>query len=171
VCLPGNAAQPCTRDEDCPLSAQSFAQHCDFGATAADGGTGGGATAGVCAPECGGDSDCDADQHCGNSSSTYCTPRAGACLGDGTLCSPCRSDADCTSGGYCLFEEYSGEHFCSQAAKGSCSAAGGCPSKTGAGSSKVACTTMASDFAPVNQCVGLVSLGGSSIPGCWTVSR
>jgi len=170
VCLPGNAAQPCARDEDCPLSAQDFAQHCDFGAIAADAGSG--PTMGVCAPECGSDADCAGqDQHCQNSNTAYCTPRAGVCKGDGTLCSPCRSDADCTGGGFCLLEEYSGERFCSQAAKGTCSASGACPSKTGAPGSQVACTTMASSFAPVNQCVGLVQLGGMPIPGCWTASR
>jgi hypothetical protein len=29
----------------------------------------------------------------------------------------------------------------------------------------------ASTFAPIDQCVGLVTLGGTQIPGCWTVSH
>jgi hypothetical protein len=166
LCLGGTSPQPCTRDEDCPPSAQNVAQHCDLGPV-----TGGmlGMT-GVCAPECGSDADCDTakGQHCQTSNNSYCTPRAGVCKGDGSLCSPCRSDADCTHG-YCVEAPYSGERFCSQMANGMCPGAGACPTKTGVTGSSVACTTMASDFAPVNQCVGVVSLGGTDVPGCWTV--
>jgi hypothetical protein len=128
---------------------------------------------GLCAPECGSDGDCDATkgQQCQNSNSSYCSPKAGVCKGDGTLCSPCRSDADCVNGGYCVEAPYSGERFCTQRAHGTCPGPGACPGSTGAPGSSVACTTQASNFAPANQCVGLVLLGGSPIPGCWTAGR
>jgi hypothetical protein len=178
LCLPGNAAQTCSRDEDCPPSAQNVAQHCDFGPS----GDAGPAAQGVCAPECGSDSDCDPSQaqHCQDSYATYCAPRAGVCDGDGSLCAPCRSDADCKGGGFCLDAPYSDERFCSQAAKATCPSGAAlpgnaCPAKTGSQAS-VACTTEGSDFAPTNQCIGLVTIGASTgqasqVPGCWTVSH
>jgi hypothetical protein len=182
LCLPGNAAQPCTRDEDCPPSAQNYAQHCDFGAP-----TGGVPPAmGVCAPECGADTDCDATQHCKNSTSTYCMPRAGVCKGDGTFCSPCRSDADCTDNGFCLDAPYSHERFCSAPTNGACPMgtarlmAGMCPTPPAGATyhGAVSCQNATDTFAPVNQCFGVVTFGvdpttggPAGSPGCWTVNR
>ncbi len=176
LCLGGagaTAPQACTRDEDCPPSARSYAQHCDF-----SGGVGPSAM-GFCAPECGSNSDCDSGQQCQNSGSSYCTPRAGVCKGDGSLCSPCRSDADCTNGD-CVYAEYSTERFCSSTAKGVCPsnappAAGMCPAKTGAPQSGVGCVSapapgmaLPPTSPPVNQCVGVVDLGGAGVLGCWS---
>jgi hypothetical protein len=155
-------APACASDDDCPPTAGTF-QHC---------------LAGTCTPECGGPSDCRADQKCGLLS--VCHPRAGVCLGDGGFCSPCRSDADCQDG-YCLSAPNSTERFCSQTAQGSCAGdaatTGTCPARpNGAKYMGVACTTEADSFAPANQCVGYVVLGTSTgaqeeTPGCYTINR
>ena len=157
-------AQACASDDDCPPANGTF-QHCNGG---------------ECAPECGSARDCSAGQTCGPVS--VCTPRAGVCAGDGTFCSPCRSDADCTDG-YCLAADYSTERFCSQAAAGgSCDAdAGppfaGCPTRPpGANYRGVSCTTSSTDFAPAGQCFGYVILGTATGiqqggAGCWTANR
>jgi hypothetical protein len=183
LCLPNARGASCTRDEDCPPNTQNVAQHCDFGASA-DGGSAG--TTGLCAPECGSDADCDSAQmqRCAGSSSSYCTPRAGVCKGDGGYCSPCRSDADCNNG-YCIEAPYSGELFCTQAAHGTCPATGAplpgtCPSKPAGASGKAYACLPAADplFGPANQCIELVTMGtdptaGGPVynPGCWTPDR
>jgi hypothetical protein len=162
-------AQACVNDDDCPPTQTTF-QHCN---------------AGACAPECGGDGDCNAavgDQTCVQPLKV-CMPRAGACRGDGSFCSPCRSDADCSSG-FCLIAAYSTERFCSQAMKAGtmCSTMGppmgSCPATAaGANYKQVACTSAATVFSPANQCVGEVSFGRTSTgqvsfaPGCWTANR
>jgi len=115
VCLPraddqkpGSYCAPCKSDVDCPKNGDT-AQHC----TSADA-NGGSET--VCAPECATDDNCPADQKCSDpgTGTSVCVPRAGTCKGDGTLCSPCHSDADCAAGagGYCVQADYSTEHFC-----------------------------------------------------------
>jgi hypothetical protein len=43
----------------------------------------------VCTPECSSDGDCAAGQRC--KALSVCVPRAGACVGDGSFCSPCRT--------------------------------------------------------------------------------
>jgi hypothetical protein len=163
------APQSCVNDDDCPPTQGTF-QHCN---------------AGACTPECSGDGDCNAgvgDQKCAQPLKV-CLPRAGVCFGDGGLCSPCHSDADCTDG-FCLTAAYSTERFCSKAMKSgtTCSTmgppAGSCPAPpAGANFKQVACTSAASDFSPANQCVGEVSFGRTStgqvqfVPGCWTANR
>jgi hypothetical protein len=187
LCLPGNPGQPCARDEDCPPNAQNFAQHCDFGSASGDAG----ASMGQCAVECASNTDCDNGQKCGNSNTAYCTPNAGVCRGDGSLCAPCRSDDDCTGGGYCVVAPYSHEHFCTFPANGHCPtmgmvSPGTCPAAPkGAtypqadGNGSVACWSKADDltFSWFDQCVGFVSFGtdnsGTTVysPGCWTANR
>jgi hypothetical protein len=44
-----------------------------------------------CAPECGDNTDCDADKRCEGG---YCIPWADTCKGGG-FCTPCRFDSDC----------------------------------------------------------------------------
>ncbi|HEY5242209.1 MAG TPA: hypothetical protein VIJ22_12110 [Polyangiaceae bacterium] len=182
VCAPAQGAT-CVSDDDCPSvqvpSGGAF-QHCNQG---------------TCTPECGGDSDCTGmGQKCGSLSA--CQPRAGTCLGAGDFCSPCRSDADCTSGGgYCLYADYSTERYCStKVATGMCAnpnmtgviinaaSAGQCP-KAPAGSAAssttkgaVGCTFSSTTLAPPDQCVALTSIsngngGETQVVGCWTANR
>jgi hypothetical protein len=157
----------CLSDDDCPPANGTY-QHCN---------------AGVCTPECSGDSDCSTwmgNQRC--TPLAVCTPRAGSCLGDGGFCAPCRSDDDC-HGGYCLTAPYSGERFCSHAVKTGATCGmtgpppGSCPTRpSGANYKVVACTSMADDFAPADQCVAEVTFGTAQgvvqyAPGCWTANR
>jgi hypothetical protein len=175
VCQTPDSGMSCTRDEDCPLSTAANSngnfQHCEL--TPVEGGFG---TSGQCTPECGSDGDCDMGQHCKASAVTYCTPRAGVCKGDGTFCSPCRSDADCTDG-YCMVSPYSFERFCSvKTSMPGCDPTKAnppaCPMRVSGDNWKATACTMT----PANQCVGLVTLGASTgmsayLPGCWTVNQ
>jgi hypothetical protein len=92
-------------------------------------------------------------------------------------------DADCPNG-FCLAAPYSTERFCSQTMKSgmTCSSTtgpppGSCPTApSGANYKGVACTSVAADFAPANQCVGVVTFGTAMgqvqhVPGCWTANR
>jgi hypothetical protein len=191
-CFAGTCGVPCARDADCPPS-NGAPQHCASGACVTQAcqsdddcpptaGTYQHCNAGACTPECGSNADCNPaaqDQTCVPLS--VCVPRAGTCLGDGSFCSPCRSDADCADG-YCLSAPYSEELFCSQkAAAGPCTADGApngaCPTPpNGANYKGVSCTATTDDFAPVDQCVGVVTFGTSQdmpvyTPGCWTLNR
>jgi hypothetical protein len=166
VCMPA-AGSACHSDDDCPPSTQNVAQHCQMG---------------QCTPECAGDRDCAGAQGSGGATCQWrrlCAPRAGVCVGDGTLCSPCRSDDDCKAGGgYCVDgAPYSKERFCTQKATvASCDTTTtnppGCPTP----SSKDNWVAVACLNTPANQCQGLVTLGASTgqtmvVPGCWTVNR
>ncbi len=142
---------------------------------------------GRCTPECSSASDCAGTQTC-VTNVNVCEPRAGVCVGDGTLCSPCRSDDDCApktpalgaappAPGLCLTAAFSSERFCTAAATvDACDASAtdpaGCPlPQSGQPWTGVACIG-----APQNQCYGLVTFGTSTgspmqIPGCWSVNR
>jgi hypothetical protein len=54
-----------------------------------------------------------------------CYHRAGSCVGDGSVCSPCRSRKDCdvASGAICYRNQYTQERFCTS----TCTGAGTCP--------------------------------------------
>jgi hypothetical protein len=164
VCTPAKG-QACKTDDDCPPAKGTF-QHCIKGA---------------CTPECGGASDCDADQQCGVVQA--CVPRAGTCVGDASFCSPCRSDADCKSGGgICAYADYSTERYCTvPMSKGTCpqdtSGMGytinappkaSCPSApAGAPAAQahygaVGCTIVGTQLAPADQCVALTSISNGS---------
>jgi hypothetical protein len=177
VCLPAQGAT-CASDEDCPPTSSTF-QHC-YG--------------GTCTPECGSDSDCTGtSQKCGSLGA--CQPRAGVCVGSGSFCDPCRSDADCSqAGGTCMRADYSTERYCSVPTKGTCPTTtqqgviinqpgnGMCPTApSGSPASSttlgaVGCTFSSTDYAPPNQCVALTSIsdgsgGETQVLGCWTVNR
>jgi len=162
-------AQSCASDDDCPPTAGTF-QHCN---------------AGACAPECSTAADCNpsaGDQACVPLS--VCVPRAGVCVGNHKLCSPCRSDADCT-GGFCVNAQYSTERFCSAAMSGTATCSSTAPPSvadcpllpTGIPATGFGCTTSAdTSLAPANQCIGEVSLGSSQgvaqyVAGCWSVHQ
>jgi hypothetical protein len=182
VCTPA-AGQPCQSDDDCPPAKGTF-QHCvaPQANKAPDAG-------GSCTPECGGAADCNAGQTC-MPTFQVCLPRAGVCVGDGTFCSPCRSDLDCTpattgagagqGSGVCFSSApYSQERFCGgPSTVNDCDASAsdppGCPTPSGSDNWKhVGCTQ--TPGAGV-QCFGIVTFGTASgnpvgIPGCWTVNR
>lgn len=181
VCTPaegpdGGTGPSCQSDEDCP-PVNGFNSHCYSGA---------------CTQECGSASDCPGPNPQKCTALSTCIPYAGVCLGDGSFCSPCRSDGDCTSGGYCMYGEagYSTdltsgvERFCSAAAMGTCPTstmsgvefntptAGMCPSAPAGSAAAVAskgfvdCSFEAvKNLCPANQCVAFVTYFTGSTDG------
>jgi hypothetical protein len=134
VCTPAQGP-PCHSDDDCPPADGTY-QHCD---------------AGTCTPECGSNSDCTGTEQTCTRLAT-CQPRAGTCLGAGGFCSPCRSDADCTDHGYCLYADYSTERYCSVPV-----ARGQCPPSTTAG--------VELDSPTAGQCPAAPKGSAASVPG------
>ena len=170
VCLPRQYCSPCATDVDC-APANGAPQHCVAGTD----------TATFCVPECHTDAECPLDATCASRENFgACTPRAGVCKGDGALCSPCRSDADCT-GGYCVPAYNSTEHFCTMKSGVTCSYASSgqiidqCPSSTRATPNVGCSTTGVQANMPPDQCLGEVQQGlddsgnPAYVEGCWTV--
>ncbi len=168
VCMPRTYCSPCASDIDCsPVN--GVPQHC----LAANDGTQ------YCAPECTSDPQCALDAHCvPQRNYAACVPRAGVCVGDGSLCAPCRSDADCK--GTCVGAYQSPERFCAVKSGAPCvlqkdgSITAQCPSSTPA-TPRVSCSVSQYEpDMPPDLCIGEVVFGtdnGQPIyeTGCWTV--
>jgi hypothetical protein len=187
VCLPRTYCAPCASDIDC-VSSGGAREHC----VADTGGTK------YCAPECNGDTQCNQEASCKDNpdaNTKVCTPNAGVCIGDGSFCSPCRSDGDCTGGGACVSSSYSTEHFCTVPstvqctfidAASSCKLNSQCPKNAITGG-ETSCTFKGQqNFCtitnvngtpntwpniPNNFCFGEVKLDTNFVPGCWTTPR
>lgn len=169
VCLPRDYCSPCKTDIDCGPS-NGVTQHCVADSTG---------QANFCTPECASDTNCQNDAKCGNYGGfSACTPRAGTCVGDGSFCSPCRSDADCPNG-LCWSAEYSKEKFCTVKSGKTCTLDSNnklisdCPTKNPAPGAVVGCTyPAAAQGEPLNQCVGYVLQGTGQdqgyVWGCWS---
>ncbi len=116
VCQKRAYCAPCVADLDCPPD-KGRPQHC---VPTADG------SASFCSPECTSNSTCNNEAACSPLGSDptikTCYPRAGTCKGDGSYCSPCRSDADCGQDGACVKGQYTTEHFCAKKAGSPCQA-------------------------------------------------
>ena len=172
VCVPRDYCSPCATDVDCP-SVGGAAGHCvnDSAGNL------------YCATECQKDNNCVAQAACTDVGIgvKVCAPRAGACVGDGSICSPCRSDADCPAG-VCARSGYSTETFCTVKSETPCNVVGGklqgakCPGSPISGV-KIGCQPDNTDpYIPKDQCMGLVPLGVGTdgetiVPGCWTPAR
>jgi hypothetical protein len=165
ACLPRGYCAPCRTDLDCAKAQDGSSQHCLTDITG---------SARLCAPECATDSNCALDAACQDNdevNARVCVPRAGVCVGDGSLCAPCRSDADCSDDGLCASAAFSTERFCSVKSKTSCAtSAAGCPKRGDGGG--VTCTQSDSPGLPKDQCVGYVNVGaGNPQLGCWSKPR
>ena len=111
---------------------------------------------------------CTQDADCAGGK--YCFPNAGTCVGDGKLCSPCRSDSDCKAGGgICASSSYTTERFCTQPSASKC-ASRDCPAAP-EGVAGVGCTKEPFDDVPGGSCIGLFKLDKNDIPGCYTRAR
>jgi hypothetical protein len=162
VCTKHEYCSPCGGDRDCPIidGKQSHCAPDDVGGL-------------YCAPPCTADANCRLDAACNNTlenGTKVCKPRAGTCKGDGTLCSPCRSDADCPDG-YCLKGNYSPERFCSVKAGAMCVSGtkSDCPAFTAMKGTTIGCQSDAGDEnIPRNQCIGIVPFADNADVGCWT---
>jgi hypothetical protein len=159
VCLRRTFCATCGADVDCPDVAGTH-QHCihDNGIS-------------FCAPECTGAGTCPTEAKCilANLGSTMiCYPRSKACVGDGSICSPCRADSDCGDDGVCIKGDYTTEKSCAKKAS-SCSA---CPTSIKTPPVSVGCLKEATDTQPANYCFGLYSIAGEpSDIGCYSPSR
>ncbi len=168
VCKKREYCATCVADVDCP-SVAGVKSHCV--ASTGDG-------VSLCTTECANDGNCNPDATCTDGAgTTVCMPRAGTCKGDGTLCAPCRSDVDCPKG-YCIYDAYSHERYCSVASKTPCSVSSSmkliadCPSLPPNGPG-ISCETLTNNESiPKDQCIGLIkdSQGGTA-EGCWAVNK
>ncbi len=169
VCLRRDYCSTCTVDLDCPPMGGKN-QHCIEDASGAR----------VCTPECDGNQSCPTEASCVDVGvgAKVCYPRATVCVGDGALCSPCRSDADCGEDGICVKGQYTTEKTCAKKAKGSCGTgfdpkAGSCPSSVQAGpNTEVRCLGFAFKEVPENYCHGYYPFkkSGGDV-GCWSPTR
>lgn len=161
VCLKHDYCSPCGADRDCPVIDGKQSRCADDFA----GGK-------YCATVCTATTECRLDAACNNplaDGTKVCAPRAGTCKGDGSLCSPCRSDADCTDG-YCIKGNYTPERFCSVKAKSPCMpmVKGDCPTFTTVKGTQIGCQSVGDENIPKDQCIGIVEFGESGDVGCYT---
>lgn len=172
VCLRRNYCAPCNADFDCP-QLDGRTQRCVLDDN----------SVGFCSPECAENANCPFDARCVDAGigTKTCYPRAGTCVGDGTLCSPCRSDADCGDDGACVKGEYTTERFCAKKALATCSPSvkASCPASSKTPAPRVGCTSVPDDpklvnpnpEVPYNYCVGVYTFGEAGDLGCWTPNR
>ena len=162
VCLPRDYCAPCVNDLDCAVSNDGTKQVCVADAN----------NQGICTKPCSKNTNCNDEAACVDVGleSNVCYPIAGVCVGDGNLCSPCRSDSDCTAGGgACVQSRYSTERSCTVASKKPCNVTGDtpvydCPDlpEGTARGSFVSCVGQVFAEVPEDQCSGLVPLGGAN---------
>lgn len=165
VCVRRTYCSTCKVDLDC-LDKNGNKQHCAAAET--DG-------AGYCTPECDTNESCNDEAFCADPGvgAKVCVPRARTCVGDGTLCSPCRSDNDCKEGGICEKGKYTTEHSCMKKAPSSCQEGkfkGGCVASLDKPKVNVGCYG-GTNSAPADYCHGIFDLGGFPDVGCWSRAR
>jgi len=174
VCQRREYCSPCVSDLDCPAF-NGVTQHC----------VGDDDYKGICMPECAATANCPFDATCKDTGvgTPTCYPRAGRCVGDGSLCAPCRSDVDCGEDGACVRGQYTTERSCAKKSKITCK--DGQTQGTDFDCDKVAvpkasvrCLGAAKNGShgvfeqvPENYCHGLYPLGQSADIGCWTPER
>jgi hypothetical protein len=178
VCLKRTYCAPCRGDMDCPAQG-GVEQRC----VADDDGNQ------FCATTCANNGNCPYDARCVEGpaeDAMVCYPRAGRCVGDGSVCSPCRSDADCPEGA-CVQGKYTTEKHCTVASKITCTVGTGgvqpgvhydCPTLTEPtelvrciGSGDKISKDQGLESVPPNHCHGLYRLDKSIDVGCWTPDR
>ncbi len=163
VCLRRTYCSTCTSDIDCPAVA-GRPQHCIADSAGAQ----------FCSPECEATTNCPLEARCatvtsGAGSVKVCYPRATVCVGDGSLCTPCRVDTDCGDDGACVKGEYTTERFCAKKV----TACTECPKTVAEPKRTVGCSSKGSERLPMNHCVGLYAIKGTvgADIGCWTPDR
>jgi len=166
VCLKRTYGAACKFDLDCP-SLDGRTQHCAQDANGA----------GFCTPECTNATNCNTEARCVDIGigPKVCYPRSNLIVGDGSLCSPCRSDADCGDDGICVKGQYTTEQACAKKAPGDCQkgqARGGCVQSLTTPKVNIYCPGGTLNEVLPNYCIGLYEVGGNpSDVGCWTPNR
>jgi hypothetical protein len=166
ACLKREYCSPCAGDVDCPAI--------DGQQTRCIGDQAGGS---FCTTPCASNSNCRLDARCADvgDGTKLCYPRAGLCKGDGSICSPCRSDADCPNG-FCIKGPYSPERFCSVKSTTACTPSGmatfvkgSCPPFTAVAGTNIGCQASDMDETiPKDQCVGLIAFGDTGDIACYS---
>jgi hypothetical protein len=160
VCLRRGYCATCATDVDCPTIAGT-PQACLVGADNTK----------FCVPQCNGPGTCPTEAKCitvDRGALTFCYPRAQVCVGDGSLCAPCRSDADCGADGACLKGDYTTERSCGKKT----SACTSCPHTAPVQSRSVGCFDTPQPTQPANYCFGIYQIAGQpSDIGCWSPDR
>lgn len=186
ACLKRNYCTPCVADLDCGKGL-----HC---VGDADG-------AGFCTPECETAKNCNNEAVCADVGIgvNVCFPRAQRCVGDGSFCSPCLSDADCGEDGACVKGQYTTERACAKKSTIACSVpadATGKPTGAPVSGTNFQCPAAPTDIPnkigvgcygakddkasglklpygiagiPADYCTGFYQFGQSSDVGCWTM--
>lgn len=170
ICLRRTYCATCQVDLDCPPVAGK-AQHCVADANGA----------GFCTPECGTTQNCPTEARCRDVGigAKVCYPRSRLCVGDGSLCSPCRVDTDCGEDGVCVKGQYTTEKTCAKKSATSCGTKakptqGSCPTTVPDGSkANVRCLGSNFEQVPPDYCHGIYLIGkeGGGDIGCWTPAR
>jgi len=174
VCQRRAYCSPCTSDLDCPAR-NGVPHRCvpddDF--------------KGFCAPECATTASCGNDAKCIDAGIGVktCYPRAGRCVGDGSLCSPCRSDVDCGEDGACVKGQYTTEKSCAKKSAISCKEPPRgegqrsgrdfqCPTVASPPKTPVLCLGgFAFENVPAGYCHGIYAFGEGGDVGCWSAAR
>lgn len=170
VCLRRTYCSTCNVDLDCnPVAGKP--QHCIEDTSGAK----------FCAPECESTQNCPNEARCVDVGvgAKVCYPRANVCVGDGSLCSPCRVDTDCGEDGACVKGQYTTEKACAKKSTSPCldendkQTGGSCPRELTEGSkASIGCVgTDELEEVPKDYCVGVYSIGSSADIGCWTPER
>ena len=157
VCLPRAYCAPCTTDLDCAPADDGTKQFCTSDSNGVN----------FCTKNCLKDTNCPDEAKCKDDGDhgRACIPIAGTCVGDGLLCSPCRSDADCAAGGgACVKSRYSTEKTCTVPSKVKCDITGDtavfdCPKDLPPNAAKdsfASCVGQVFNEVPLDQCSGLV---------------
>jgi len=115
ICTPPRFCNGCTANADCGpdalcLAGSSGAKYCTRKCTFGDG---------SCPPAA------SCKQFGASIDDFACQPNYGACVGNGSHCSPCGAQADCSAGTECIYASATGERFCAKTC--SAGAAGACP--------------------------------------------
>jgi hypothetical protein len=159
VCLKRMYCSPCQTDLDCSPVAGT-AQHCVNDKNGAF----------FCAPECTSTTECPNEAWCADVGlgASVCYPRASVCVGDGTLCSPCRVDTDCGDDGICVKGQFTTEKSCAKKVD-DCKS---CPKSGNAPGRAIGCSTKSDALLPANYCVGIYDIKKQPADlGCWTPDR
>jgi hypothetical protein len=160
VCRRRTYCSPCEADVDCP-TANGIAQRCVPDANGVS----------FCAPVCTSTTNCPKDAQCVDAGIDVpvCYPRATVCVGDGSLCSPCRADSDCGEDGICIQGEFTTERACAKKARSGCAS---CPRTIALPRRQIGCSSTGNATVPKEYCFGIYEIDGVLADlGCWTPDR
>lgn len=172
ACIRRDFCAACTADLDCPPF-NGVQQLCVRDYT----------DKGFCSPVCTDNKNCGRSSTCSDPTGrgqTTCYPLASTCVGDGSICEPCRSDKDCGEDGACVKGQYTDERSCAKKSTVPCKYDGktapvpgtdyACPAAAAPANTNIKCLggDLVFDEVPQDYCHGLYQFGESIDIGCWS---